>query len=355
MADTPTPRQRFETTEIRYRFRFAGHPRVSRDPELLDDMLASLDEIAADAGGDDALLKQIDEARVLYQKERAAILEARSVPGAVSAYRERLWADIAVGRYRRNFAGKPRGTRDVFLLEEIRTSLTAVRSRMQQLHERGPHLNLESAMADAGRTIELARAEADRIRTARHEGTQGEQGSRLADLANQQFGIYQRGFAGQSRLSRHPPRLARVVRALEEIGAGMARLQRDGFKSEPNDRNLGIVTDRIRAYKEEVGTMAKSREGVSISDRAAALGAAANAAFDHYNKEFAGKSRSKADGERLNLILEELIPIALEMDSIDQEDDNENNERNLALVLDQIVLYQREWTAIAEAQSNQDA
>lgn len=321
---------------------------MSRDPEILDEMLAELDELAPRAGSQE-ITARIETARDLYTRERAAIVEARTVPGAVQAFRLRLWAELNLHRYRRNFAGKPRATRDVQLLEEIGTFLERICEEMRATHERGPHLNLAGAIADTERTVELARAERERIRTARQDGTHPEQGTRLAQLANRQFELYQAGFAGQSRLSRHPPRLQRIVAALEEIGAGMARLQRAGFDSKENDRNLGIVTERLAAYKKELGAMAETRKTMTVEDRANALGGAANSVFELYRKEFAGASRADANLDNLDAIFEQLLPVALEMDDLDQSDGHDQNERNLALVLDQLMLYQREWLAIRDA------
>lgn len=350
MADRPTPTQVLDRLESRYRFRFGGHPRVSRDPELLDEMLDELRAVEEANTGDPGLKTRIDTARELYQRERAAIVEARAVPGAVQAFRHRLWAELNLHRYRRNFAGKSRSTRDVHLLEDIRTFLERTREELRALHEAGPHLEISGAIEDVGRTIDLARAERERIREARQEGTQAEQGTRLAQLANAQFSLYQKGFAGQSRTSRHPPRLQRIVAALEEVGAGMTRLQRAGFQSPENDRNIGIVTERIAAYRKELGAMTEARRSASSDDRANALGGAANRVFDLYRSEYAGKSRSEVSLDRLDEIFEELLPIAIEMDELDREEGHDQNERNLALVLDQLLMYQREWIAIRDAQ-----
>lgn len=347
-----TPAERLDRVEARYRARFGGHPRVSRDPEVLVEMLATLDGIEADATPEDGLAERIATARDLYAREREAIVQARSVPGAIQAYRLRLWAELATARYRMSFAGKPRDTRDVLLLDDIRSFLGRIRQETDQLAEAAPHLQVAQSRAAIDRTITLCRDEAGNVRSSRAQGTLAEQGTRLAQLANEQFALYQRDFAGQSRLSRHPPRLERIVRALEELGAGMARLQREGFDSAQNNGNLGIVTERAQAYRQELQAMAQARTEATVEDRVNALGGAANRIFGAYREEFAGKSRSSVSQDRLVELFEALFPIALEMDAIDKEDGNELNEQNLTLVLDQLVMYVREWDAIAEAKSS---
>ena len=58
-----------------------------------------------------------------YEYDPAAIEAAINVPFAVPAARMRMWADLTMGRYGRQFAGKDRRTRDVALLEEITADL----------------------------------------------------------------------------------------------------------------------------------------------------------------------------------------------------------------------------------------
>ncbi|MBX2796083.1 MAG: hypothetical protein KTR31_00400 [Myxococcales bacterium] len=350
MSDTPS--QVLEQLQARYRIRFSGYPRISRDPDILDDMLAQLDQIEPAAQGDAAVLEQIAKDRELYTRERQAIDEARAVPGAIQGYRLARWGELCAGRYQRSFGGLDRATRDLELLGEVRSFLQSNLADLQAMDRTAPHLNLSSAIEHISRIVSLATNEADRIRTARTDGSQADQGTRYAKLANDQFALYQQGFAGRSRLSRHIPRLERIIRALEGIGAGMARLQRAGFASPQNDGNLKIVAERVNAYRTELAALTEAQQGAEVEQRVNALGAAANELFGEYREHFAGKPRSQADENLLNAIIEQLWAIALEMDRIDQDDGNETNERNLALVLDNVQLYKREFDAIREAKAD---
>lgn len=354
MSDTPTPSpsEILDRLENRYRVRFSGHPRVTRSPDELQEMLDELATLQDRVADQPELAERVQTNTTLYTNERDAIVEARKVPGAIGAFRLRLWTDLCVGRYRRNFAGKSRLTRDVQLLEEISGFLGALRGQIEPLSARYPGLELSGALQSVNRTGELVSKEIVQIRAARTSGSQADQGSRYAQLANHQFELYQQGFAGASRISRHPPLLERIIAALEEIAAGMVRLQRAGFTDPNNDRNLGLVTDRARSYKVELNEIVAAQKAAALEDRINALGGAANQVFAQYREHFAGKNRADCDEEKLTRLFEILWAVALEMDTIDRDEGHETNERNLSLVLDNLLLYHREWQAIREAKSD---
>jgi len=335
-----------------YRTQFAGRARVSRDPEVMEQMIDQLASVAPQVAGRPDLQKRWDESNALFRKEHQAILDARAVPGALQAHRLRQWAELCMGRYRRSFAGRNRATRDLALLDEIRTTLEDHRERIARLEQEAPGLGLSADLQRIDETLGLCRTEAGRIRESRIEGSPDEQGTRYANLANHQFRLYGDGFAGKSRLSREPGRLWRIIRELETIAAGMARLQAAGFVSEVNDRNFKIVTERIRDYKAEIEAIDEARRSAPPSERVGALANAANAIFAEYRELFAGQDRATRDDEQLDALIERLWPIATQMDAIDRDDGDEINERNLRLVTDNLVLYAREWEAIRAAKAD---
>ncbi len=335
-----------------YRTQFAGRARVSRDPEVMEQMIETLASVAPQVAGNPELQQRWDESNALFRKEHQAILDARAVPGALQAQRLRQWGELCIGRYRRAFAGRNRNTRDLGLLEDIRTTLEELRERIAALHQESAALGLDADLRRIDETLGLCRTEGGLIRQARTQGTLEEQGTRYANLANHQFRLYEEGFAGKPRLSRQPARLERIIKELETIAAGMARLQSAGFVSEPNDRNFKIVTERVRAYKAELGAIVEARASASPGERIGVLANAANELFGEYRESFAGQDRSTRDEDRLDGIIERLWPVALQMDAIDQDDGDEINERNLRLVTDNLVLYTREWEAIRTAKAD---
>ncbi|MEO0600644.1 MAG: hypothetical protein AAF211_04355 [Myxococcota bacterium] len=335
-----------------YRTQFAGRARVSRDPDVMERMIDQLASVAPQVAGKPELQKRWDDNNALFRKEHQAIMDARAVPGALQAHRLRQWAELCMGRYRRAFAGRNRNTRDLGLLEDIRTVLAAHRERIAALHQEAESLGLEADLQRIDETLGLCRTEAGIIRQARTQGDHAEQGTRYANLANFQFRIYAAGFAQKSRLSRDPARLLRIVKELETIAAGMARLQAAGYASEANDRNFKLVTESIRAYKTEAQAIEETLKNAQVSERIGALANAANALFSEYREGFAGQERSTRDEDELDAIIERLWHIALQMDAIDQDEGDEINERNLRLVTDNLVLYAREWEAIRTAKAD---
>lgn len=345
MSDTAS--QSVDRLKDRYRHRFGGHSRVTRDPDELEEMLEELGRI--DVGDDPALARRVEQERELYTREVTAIRAARAVAFAVPAARIRLWAELAFQRYRREFAGRDRATRDLQLLIEIRDDLGTLRDEAKAVHAKAPEQQLDRVITAIERAVRLYDDEADAIRRARRNGRPAEIGTRYARLANVQFELYQQGFAGKSRVSRHPPTLHRIVNALDEIRRGMQALALDGFRDEANTRNIGIVENRITQYRREIEAITAARRTASPSDRAGALGTAANQVFADYRAAFAGKDRSSRDEDQLALLAERLVPIAKEMDALDREAGEDGNARNLRIVTDNLELYAREFEAIREA------
>ncbi|MEQ1507625.1 MAG: hypothetical protein ABMB14_35670 [Myxococcota bacterium] len=353
MADPTSPQTATALDRIddRYRIRFSGQPRITRDPEELEALLAELDRVAA---ADDAAphAARIAELRELYTRELAAIESARAVPFAVAAARIRTWCDLAISRYNRNFAGKDRRTRDVALLDEIRGELEGWRPEVAGLAAQAPDQKLGDTLTRIDQAIALYHREADAIRAARRGGSLPEQGSRLADLANTQFALYGAQFANHSRLSRQPRTLKRVIAGLDEIRRGMQSLQLSGFDEPNNRRNITIVDERLKVYRRELDEIEAAHAGATPGQRMTVLGTAANAVFQQYREAFSGKQRAQCDPAVLDGMFELLWPVARQMDELDQADGDDTNARNLLLVTDNLRLYVREHDAIRAARAD---
>lgn len=345
----PTVTAELDRLQTSYRVRFAGHPRVSRDPDELEEIVESLGKLEERASAEEKA--RIERDRDLYTREVDEIRKAHAVPFAVAANRLRMWADFALNRYQRNFANQDRRTRDVQLLESLVTELEGLRKEMGNLAKKAPDQNLPQSIDVLDRSLEIYRNECEAVRTARRTGTLGEQGSRFAQLANDQFESYREHFAGQPRISRHTPVLERILASLEEILRGMKSLRLAGLNDPSNDNNQKIVADRIEQYRKELDAIGALQRSTPLSDRVNQLGTAANAVFQQYRESFAGKDRASRDLAKLTLLGEKLWPIAREMDTIDRTADNETNARNLRIVTDNLILYQREWTNIREAKA----
>jgi hypothetical protein len=345
----PSVTSELDRIQNTYRVRFAGHPRVSRDPDELDELLGTLGKLEERASTEEK--ERIVRDRDLYSREVEEIRKAHAVPFAVPAARLRMWADLTLHRYQRSFANQDRRTRDVQLLESLVAELESVHKEMATLARKAPDQNLADAMGILDRSLEVYRNEGEAIRAARRTGTLGEQGSRFAQLANDQFEQYRENFAGQPRVSRHLPVLTRIVAALEEILRGMKSLRLAGLNDPSNDNNQKIVADRIQQYRKELDAIGALQRSTPLTDRVNALGTAANKIFQEYRENFAGKDRASRDLGKLTLLGEKLWPLAREMDTIDRTADNDTNARNLRIVTDNLLLYQREFVNIKEAKA----
>jgi hypothetical protein len=305
MSDPTADLQRLEA---RYRARFAGHPRVTRDADELDELLVGLDPLATALTGADAA--RVVTLREMWGKELEQIRLAQAVPYAVPAARLRTWGDLTVSRYGRAFAGKDRQTRDVGLLMEIQVDLQGVRAAVAELSPSAPEQGLARTLVQYDEQLRVYNTEIDAIRSARRQGSPADQGTRLAKLANEQFASYERHFAGHPRVSRHPATLERILASLDEIRRGMVSLQLGGFLDASNTRNQGVVDARIKAFGAELDAIRRARAEAPLDERVAALGNAANQVFGRYREAFAGQTRRSADVDTLDQLFELLWPIA---------------------------------------------
>jgi len=294
-----------EQLDTEYASEFAGQSRLTRDVTILDRMikraesiLDRVNQIPAAAQGPD-LVRLRDAANTaldLYKQERAAIARAQEVGPSFEAFAtEATNANLVFSRYGRHFAGKDRSTRDAALLGELVEDLKQIEKRMTQLlAEGGSSADFERDRGVVRENLTQYQKEIDLIEKANATGTPEEQAGILATLANGQFNVYQGHFAGEPRASRRPALLMRVVTSLRKIKERMTALKEAGLEVEYNEKNIGIVTDRLSVYENELAEVRKSRQGTPMTDLMGELGTAANKLFDAYRQGFADKPISIA-------------------------------------------------------------
>lgn len=222
----------------------------------------------------------------------------------------------------------------------------------QLLAEGGSSADFERDRGVVRENLTQYQKEIDLIEKANATGTPEEQAGILATLANGQFNVYQGHFAGEPRASRRPALLMRVVTSLRKIKERMTALKEAGLEVEYNEKNIGIVTDRLSVYENELAEVRKSRQGTPMTDLMGELGTAANKLFDAYRQGFADKPRAQADLDRLGLICDKLGEIRRQMTELSWAEDNEMNARNLDIVTDQLVMFEGEYEAVARAKAS---
>ncbi|MGM0557554.1 MAG: hypothetical protein ACQEVA_14310 [Myxococcota bacterium] len=344
-----------------YGARFAGKPRATRDLDELDSIIDRLDALIEEGrsqqnGGRDPALQSILEQAIenleIYEKERERIAAVQAggdviVEGSALA----SWANLIFGQYYRHFAGKPRATRDLGLLSEILAELEFVEERMAQLIADD---EAAESLADDLETVrsnkETYEEELARIAEARSSGSLEDQASYLAVAANEQFTVYRDHFGGKPRVSRRPELLERVIVTLESIQGSMKELKRRGLQSEQNDNNIQTVAQQLSTYRDELNKIQQAKQGTAPDELVGNLGAAANSVMEEYRANYAGQDRATRDLELLTRLCDEMLDIARQMRSLRAQIDSEANERNLTIVLDNLLLYQQEWEEIEKAQ-----
>ncbi len=342
----------------RYDAHFAGKPRATRDLDLLDELLGELSDLVNTAKNtlngsrDPAMVSLLDMAKQnldVYKNEREAIVAAKE-KGPTSALASEIVreANLTFGRYHRHFAGKDRRTRDLGVLTEIIVELERIQQTMKGLI-REQNEDLQQNLDVVEKNIEMYRKEYRAIESAQEAGTRQEQADALATLANNQFKLYREHFAGKARHTRRPGLLDRMINQLKRIHKAMAALKRGGLASQPNDRNMGIVSENLKVYKTELAEIEKARESVTTDQLAGSLGGSANEIMAQYRENFAGESRQTRDLELLSLLADSIAEIAFQMRSLQRTDPGEVNAKNLAIVMDAWTMYEAEYRRIEEA------
>ena len=340
-----------------YAARFTSLPRITRSLDDLDGLRGRLgsvrDRVNAEPADEDrqSLLSRIEERLRFLDSERAAI-EAAQAGGSDArlAHSLAVWANLTHGRYRRNFAGQSRTTRDLGLLAELIAEQGRVADAMAALAARydDPGLRQSLETVRSNRTLYLA--ERGEIVDARVVGSLDQQADTLAAVANQQFSLYAAHFAGKPRLSRRPALLQRLIDNLVQLADRMAGLEERGVSGDSIDANRRLIVSRVESYREELATIQQARETTTVAELVTAYANSANEIFEEYRDHFGGRDRASRDLSRLQTACDALIDLAAQMADIDRTHAHDQNARNLQIVLDHVHLYTREHDLIVEAQ-----
>lgn len=351
-------RELTETT-TRYDADFSGQARATRDLNLLDELLARLRSAISDleklpASTGDKRTQLLEQARSqlsMYETERRAIVEAKSGgPEAVEFARLAAQANFAFARYQRHFAGQSRSTRDLGLLKEMVEDLRTLRQRMSVILSLKANTSYQADADLVSKVIEQYAEEVRQIERSQSEGSPEERASRLAELANAQFAMYDKHFVEKSRITRRPALLQRVVENLRRIRGQMRELRLSGTTAENNRNNIGIVEQALKHNEQELAEIRKARQAVPLADIMGMLGGAANEVFEEYRQKFAGKDRRTVDLATMTTLCDQLSEIVRQMADMGRTEKNEMNERNLDIVIERLSTYEEEWRAIRDAQ-----
>ena len=357
-TDIETLQARAARMNAQYDALFSGQPRHSRDPALLDELIkeaSALVEAASrlETGAAQSVISDVRESRTLYEREVTVIREIQDGSTEVFlAHEYRAWARMVYERYNQNFAGHSRNDRDLALLEDMLKELERLDAELNKLQQREDDPFIVEARDEIASNRTLYQNEHTAISSLRSSESFEERGDHLATAANVQFAQYGRFFAKKQRRSRSISRLSGMLGQLDGIKSAMLSLKDAGFESDSNARNIGIVEERAVFYRQEHEAIQAARREGSFDDLVTSLGKAANDVFDNYKQNFAGQSRGTRDLELMSTLCEELYDLARQMDQLDRVRDHDQNQHNLAVVLDRIRTYNREYREIKKAKAS---
>lgn len=337
-----------------YQTHFAGHPRFSRDPTLLRRMAAQARQYIGEhpggkpsSDGRTRLINQIE----LYESEAKSIDTIQSSSSEdFLGHEYRSWLDLIFARYRRNFAARSRSDRPLNLLSGLKSEVVSLIEQLGKLSVREPSEVADEAMKVAHAHRDLFETEFEAIAVLRRDGDTSQRTSLLANDANRLFGDWSDFFSNKARLSRRIKRLGDMIEHLGWIDEQMALLESEGDPEGLNQKNRSICEQRLAFYQDEIEQIRKARSDASFDEIVLTLGEAANAMFAKYRETFAGKDRQTVPLDTLNVICEELYDLAAQMNELDRVRSNDANQQNLATVLDQLRLFQREYDSIRKVQ-----
>ncbi len=342
---------------------FAGQSRVTRDLGKLNELVNRMRRVQQDmervqrsvpAAQYSELRDLVKQNLSMFETERKEIVRLKSLGADFEDFDAlRTQANLTFAYYRRHFADKARATRDLGLLAEMIEDLERIHEDMSALAPNIPagHGTKEDLDTVAG-NLQMYRTERGEIVEARGMGTAEEQASALAECANGQFRLYDTHFAGKSRVTRRPALLQRMIDTLTQVHDRMRTLRDQGLRADFNDQNMRVVEESLQTYKNELVAIRSDRERTKFADLQGMLGGAANEAMSEYATHFAGQDRRTRDLQLLSDICDRLGEIGRQMWELGGVEPTDVNTRNLQIVTDQRVLFEREYTQVEETQRN---
>ncbi len=269
--------ERLQSCHEQYTLHFAGHPRVTRDPDMLValiDEVESVRRVTRDAVVAEAAHSQAHT----YRQEHAAVAAAQQEAGPMGrALAHTLSrASLVMHRYTRHFAGKGRQSRDTWLLKEIRSQLDQMQRTLDTL-QKGAGAPLEEFMQMAGR-------EAEAIAQTRRQGTLREQAAAWGLAANTLLQSYQDHCIGRRRLAVRPGLLLRLQRALEEVLVAMQALRQSGLDVPHHAEVVAQLQEQADMWAQERADTAQARAEAQPDTIAQAMNDELDDVLSHYNE-----------------------------------------------------------------------
>ena len=251
-------------------------------------------------------------------------------------------------RYRREFAGRSRISRDLDLLDQFIATLSGVASEAATLADSGELTPLVE------QRLKLYRDERAAIAKAQSGGPDEVVAHRIADWSWLNHRRYVRHFAGQSRPTRDLGLLKEIITEQRRYQDDLAKLtarQSPGWRAEL----LAQIESNLQMYLKELDAIPGAREAMGAHRRVGVLATAANTQFGLWRTHFAEKSRRTRRAALLRRMLSQLESIHAEMlKAREQGIKTDTHLGNIEKVSGRLTLYQRELNLIEQAAASAD-
>ena len=247
-------------------------------------------------------------------------------------------------RYRAHFAGQPRATRDLSVLEQLQGELQTLRTEAM-VSEAGLVANIDERLS-------LFTREHSAIAELQAMGPDAVTASALSDWTSATRARYSRHFAGQRRATRDRGLLSGMLASQRQWNAEMDTLVARQGPAFMADLRTAMAS-AADLYERELATVTDARRQSPASERASVLATAANLQFATYRLHFAGKSRRTRRPALLERILGDLREIHADMvrlrDTYGVRTDA--HQANITKVAERITHHEGELQAIRQARA----
>lgn len=267
--------ERLAACEEQYGLHFAGHPRVTRDPDMLAALIVEVDRLCEVEDPDVA--KMAAQAREVYRGEWQAIRDAHDQAGAAGRAVAQLGrrASLTMHRYNRHFAGQARPGRDLGLLAETVADLRGLEKALADLSA--------DAAGQAQGFISVLMREQTAIVAARRQGALHHQAAGWGTAANTLLDTYQRLCLGRRQLAVRPEVLRRLAQQMDTVLEAMRAIKEHGLELEHHDEALGHLGDQLTAWQMEHAELSNLRQHAHADDLGEVLNAELDDLLNEYN------------------------------------------------------------------------
>lgn len=351
--------ERLEDAYAHYALHFAGQPRLTRDLDILDNLIETTErterELNADkkppSGEREELIELARERLIVYREERAAIAAMQAQFGAAG----RAAATVAARmhavqhQYVRHFAGKDRYSRDMGLLNEMIADCRVLDKAMQDICRDQPDTFMTQERVLAAQYLEMFERERREVGQSRDSGTLQEQGYYLGAAANELMTSFETLVVGLNRMVCRPGLVERLVNELQDIRDRMASIEALGLHADFHLETLRSVDETLSAWREEHDNILRVRAGIKPDDMIEALVGLADYYLEEYNDQFAEVERGNLDLTALGDLCDCMDEVERQLTDIVSMHSDRESERNLQLIRDALAMLLNEYDALAKA------